>query len=444
MRSFWCVLVVVVVGLAPVAAAAPTAPASSSTDVGAIAVESTSQVTITVSVTDENGDPVSGANVTVSYDGTEQTGETFANGKAFFDVPDGADVTVDVSASDLALNRPTSVSNVDAETTVDVQLFPAATALVSVQTPNGEAVEGATVRLRKDGEVLTSASGETAANGTFVASGIERGNYTVSVRSAGYYSTQTSFVVANRAGKTVELEPGTASVTFTTVDGHFDDDRAVSANVVLFQGETQLLNLSTGSSGARSVSLDVNTRYRVVVKKSGYQRETQVLTTGERDSSVTYAINRTPSLTVTPANSQVVTGQTVRVSVTDEYDEPVEGASISVGGDALAETDANGEATVTIEDAGTVEVVAERGSLSSSATVEGVAPGGDSTTVATTEPPTEPPTTEPPTTEPPTTEPVTTGSEEGSGPFPTPGFGGVAALLAVALSVAALARRRAA
>lgn len=433
-------MLVVAVCLAPVAGAAPVAsgatPGPSEAD--ATASGSTTQaVTITVSVVDADGQAVGGANVTVRYGGETKTGETFANGKAFFDVPEGTDVSVDVSAPDLALNRPKTVSNVDAETTVNVTMYPAATALVTVRTPSGQAVEGAQVRLRKAGAVLTSVSGVTASNGTFVASDVERGNYTATVTADGYFSTSSSFVVANRAGKTVTLEPGTVAVEFATVDGHFADDRPVTATVELYDGDQFVSNISTGQSGLRTVSLDVNTEYRVVVKKNGYQRESQVLSVGESDASVQYAINRTPSLSVSAANTQVVTGQTVRVSVTDEYDEAVSNVSVRVDGEPVAETDAAGEAVVSIESAGTVEIVATKGDLSSSTTVEGVSPSTESaTTAATTTAATTVGTTTVGTTS------ATQTSENELDGLPTPGFGGLAGLLAVVLSVVVLVRRQ--
>jgi MYXO-CTERM domain-containing protein len=141
---------------------------------------------------------------------------------------------------------------------------------------------------------------------------------------------------------------------------------------------------------------------------------------------MTFAINRTPSLAVETANAQVVTGQTVRVSVTDEYDEQVVDASVRVGGETVTATDENGEALVTIESAGSVDVVATKGDLEAAATVEGVSPSTETTAVTTTLTTTEAPTT----------------TEDESDGLPTPGFGGVAALVAVALSLLALARRR--
>jgi|AntRauTorcE11898_2_1112593.scaffolds.fasta_scaffold02680_4 hypothetical protein len=442
MRTLLGVLVVAVC-LAPVAAAAPVAtvaPGATGANAASTTDSTGTAVTITVSVVDADGNPVGGANVSVTYDGTMQTTETFSNGKAFFDVPDGADVTVDVSADDLALNRPKTLSNVDSETTVNVTMYPAATAVVTVLTPTDQPIEGANVRLRKDGAVLTSASGETAANGTFVAENVEKGNYTVKVTADGYYSTTQSFVVANRAEKTVTVEPGTVTVNFQTVDGHFDDDRPLNANVELYDGNQFVSNISTGESGQRRVSLDVNTNYRVVVKKSGYERETGVVSVGESDSSVTYAMERTPSLSVEAANSQVVTGQTVRVSVTDEYDEAVPNASVRVDGETVASTDANGEALVQVESTGTVDIVATVDDLEASTTVEGVAPSTDPGTT-TSDATTTAMTTDAPTTGT-TTDAATTPPDDGPGGLPTPGFGSVAALAAVALSVLALARRR--
>jgi len=415
MRTLVAVLVVAVC-LAPAASAAP--------------VASTEQVTITVNVVDESGDPVGGADVTVTYGDTEESGQTFSNGKVFFDVEAGADVTVDAEADGLALNSPKTVADVDGSTEVELRMYPSATAAITVQDGDGRAIEGARVELGKADEPTAAVTGETAANGTFVATNVEEGEYTVRVRSEGYYRTETSLRVANRAGKTVSLEAGTVNVEFRTIEGHFEDDRPLSANVVLFEDGEQLLNLSTGTSGVRSVGVDVNTQYRVVVKKPGYEEATATFTTGESDSSVRYAINRTPSLSIAAENTQVVTGQSVRVTATDEYDEPVEGASVLVGGESVAETGADGTATVTIDADGEVNVTAVSGTLEATTTVEGVEPGEAETT--TDEPTTVATTTEEPTTEPPT--------DDGSASVP--GFGALVAAFAVALTALALARRR--
>lgn len=434
MRPLLAVLVVAVC-LAPATAGA--AAATTAADA------STEQVTITVVVVNENENPVGGANVTVTYDDTSKSQETFSNGKVFFDVPEGADVEVDVEHPDLALNAPVDAENVDGSTEVQVQMFPAATAVIDVEDPSGNPIEGATVRLRKSDEVLTYNTGQTAANGTFTASDLEQGNYSVTVKSAGYYEQRTSVYVSQRSGKTVTLEPGTVTVEFRTIDGHFADERSLSATVELYSNGESVAQLSTGSSGTRAVSLDVNTQYRVVVTKDGYSEQTQTLRTDESDSSVTYSLNRTPGLSVTPANSQVVTGQSVRVTVTDEYDEPVAGASIQVAGETVAETDENGQALVTIDSAGDVTVTAVSGSLESTATVQGVEPSteGTTTTAATTTAGTATaPTTAATTTEA-TTEATTEQDDEDEGGS-IPGFGGLVAIVALALSVAALAHRR--
>lgn len=418
MRALLGVLVVAIC-LAPVVGAV-----SATTDTAAEA--DAADVTITVLVTDDNGDPVDEAVVTVSYDGGEQASETFSNGKALFDVPEGADVEVTVTHPDLAFNNERSVSSVDADTEIPVVMYPKATAEVTVENAAGDPVEGARVRLEKSDEVLPVARILTAANGTVVVPDIEAGEYDVRVTRAGFYTKEETMTVSNRAGKTVTIESGTVSVEFTTIDGHFNDSRTLQANVVLESDGERIANLSTGSSGTRSVSLDVNTRFQVTVKKPGYEDVTYTLRTQESDATATYAIVRTPSLTIDPANTQVVTGQSVRVTVVDEYDEPVSGASIQVNGTTVAETDDAGEALVTVEREGDVELSAVQGSLQTSVMLTGVAPS-DGTTETTTE------TTE--TTEEPTTEaPATTTEEISEG---IPGFGGLIAMLAVvALAVA--------
>lgn len=425
-------LVVVAVCVAPATAAATASTANA-------------DVTITVAVTDADGNAVGGANVTVSYDDTTKHAETFSNGQALFDVPEGADVSVSATHPDLALNHPASASDVDGETEITLEMYQQSTAVVTIEAPSGGAVADATVRMEKADESLPAVRATTAANGTIVASGLEAGEYDVRVTRSGYYTTEATMTVENRSTRTITIEPGSVAVTFETVDGHYADPPSLTATVVVYDGDDRVANFSTGSSGSRTVSLDVNTRYQVEVSKPGYDGTLFVLRTTERDVSETYALNRTPELSIEPANTQVVTGQSVRVSVTDEYDEAVAGASIQVDGDTVTETDANGEARVTIGSSGDVEITAVKGGLETTVIVEGVsADDDDSTTTATQAPATTAPstttaagTTAAATTAAATTPPATT-TEATDG---SPGFGATLAVVAVASALVALALR---
>jgi hypothetical protein len=423
-------LVVVAVCLAPVTATAASGTANA-------------DVTITVSVTDADGNPVGGANVTVAYDDTTKHAETFSNGEALFDVPEGADVSVSATDEDLALNHPVTASDVDGETEITLEMYQQSTAVVTIESPAGGPIGDATVRMEKADESLPAVRATTAANGTIVAPGLEAGEYDVRVTRAGYYTTEATMTVENRSTRTITIEPGSVAVTFETVDGHYADPPALPATVVVYDGEDRVANFSTGSSGTRTVSLDVNTRYRIEVSKSGYDGRLFLLRTTERDVSETFAINRTPALSIDPANTKVVTGQSVRVSVTDEYDEAVEGASIQVNGDTVTETDANGEALVEIDASGDVEITAVKGALETSVTIEGVSPDGEDTATATQAPATTAPATTAPagTTAPETTAATdppagTTTSTDGM-----PGFGAGLAVLAVATALVALVAR---
>jgi PGF-CTERM protein len=169
----------------------------------------------------------------------------------------------------------------------------------------------------------------------------------------------------------------------------------------------------------------VNRDYEVTVSKDGYVSASRSVSVDERPEQVSFIINREPAIGVDAANDRVVVGESTRLTVTDEYDEPVAGATVSVGGSEVGTTGEDGTYDVEIPEAGntTVEVRAE--GLSDSVTVEGVDPGGEATPTAT------PTATE-------TTTTATQTETEGGG---SPGFGALAAVLAL-LALVALARER--
>jgi hypothetical protein len=119
------------------------------------------------------------------------------------------------------------------------------------------------------------------------------------------------------------------------------------------------------------------------------------------------------------ANS-VAAGGDVLVQVRNAYDESVQGATVERGGESVGTTDASGELRVSVPEVGEFDVVASQNDISSEpAVVEGIDRAPDATEETTT---------------------TTTGTTEESDPLP--GFGPVVALVAAALAVAALRRRR--
>ncbi|MFB6107971.1 MAG: hypothetical protein ABEJ82_03900 [Haloplanus sp.] len=151
--AFVLALVVTVAGVGPAAAQSET-------------------VTLTVSVVDRAGDPVGNARLTAEWDGGSRSATTASNGKAFVDVPAGADVALSISHPDYVRNYPLSVEDAT-ERDVRMEVARKGSATVRVTDADG-VVTGATVTMRKD--LHDVASGTTDASGEFHSGTIEQGN----------------------------------------------------------------------------------------------------------------------------------------------------------------------------------------------------------------------------------------------------------------------------
>lgn len=105
---------------------------------GTTAVAAQNDVTMTVTVVDQNGEPVgSGVTVAATWDGGETTGQTASNGKVFLDVPEGADVELDIDDDRYVRNQPLLVSDAT-QRDVDLRVSPQGVATVSVTDTDGE------------------------------------------------------------------------------------------------------------------------------------------------------------------------------------------------------------------------------------------------------------------------------------------------------------------
>lgn len=60
------------------------------------------EVTMEVEVVDRGGNPLDGADLTASWEGGSDEATTAGNGRAFVDVPEGANVTITVDTVDWA------------------------------------------------------------------------------------------------------------------------------------------------------------------------------------------------------------------------------------------------------------------------------------------------------------------------------------------------------
>ncbi|WP_254279862.1 carboxypeptidase-like regulatory domain-containing protein [Haloarcula marina] len=386
------------------------------------------QTTLTVTVVDQNGDPVGDVDLSATWDGGEGgpvNETTRSNGQALVDVPEGADVTIRVTDDEYIRNQPFTVENASART-VEIDVARTARARITVRDTAGEAVSDARVQLYSDGRFITDQ--RTRENGTVRTPEIESGEYRLVVSKDGFFRNRTQVTIRNGATPTATLEEGSALVTVTVTDDHFEEPQAVRNASVTVSGAGTVQTLSNGQA---TISVPVNDDYDLRVTKDEYETADRRLVVREDNRSIDVTIRRTPSLSLVPDNQRVVVGETVRLRLTDEYGDTVGNVNVTQDGAVVGTTDESGMAVVPVESAGNVTFEAASDGLSTTATVEGVEPAAEET-------PTETATPTATATASPTATPTATTTTGGGGP----GFTTVTVLLAVAaLALLALRRR---
>lgn len=416
-RDRLAVLLVALVALSASAAVAAPAGASDAAE----ASGDTPDVTLTVTVTDNFNNPIQDATVVASWDGGETTGTTVSNGKTFVDVPEGATVEITVKHGAYVRNNPVVVEDAS-EQEVQVKVFRKAEASVTVTDQDGEPIADAKVTLFKRGNV--AASGRTDGQGVFDSGTIEKGDYHVVAVKSGFFTNETDVRVQDSTDLSLGLRQGTVTVQFEVTDDHFSPAKPIEGADIQIQN---VGTLKTTSDGTQTAAVPVNSDVEISVTKDGYETTTRTIRIGESSRDVSFTINRENALTLEPDNQQIVAGTKVRLTVTDEYGDTVEGATILVDGEEVGTTGADGTFQATLDSAGTHDIVAKHeGVTSSTVTVEAIEPGGEDTATATTKPDTETP----------------SATETGTSTLPVPGFGVGAALLALLGTVAVLRRQR--
>jgi PGF-CTERM protein len=364
----------------------------------------------------------------VRYDGGSNTTQTFSNGRALVDVPRGVDATVNVTDETYVINRPLTAESVDGETTVEVIMYPKATAVVEVEDDSG-VVRDAQVTLRKDGANEPLSPGVTGPNGVYQRSNVEAGTYTATVVKRGYRRTQAEVqVTPPSSGVTVSLEEATVPLTIQVFDDHFRTEQPLAdAEVTVLAGGEQVRQGPTGDNGRVQFSAGVNGLYVIRVTKAGYTTAEREIPLGESGADYEFRIQRTPTLSVNTGADSVIAGESVLVQVRNAYNEPVESVLVRRNGTNVGTTDGNGELRVSIPEVGRYEIVATDDGVSSEpAVVQGFQPATPTTEATPTATATATATPEPTTTE----------------SAPLPGFGPLVGLLAVVLAVVLVRRRR--
>lgn len=373
-------------------------------------------VTLTVSVVDDSGSTVAGAEIAAEWSGGSTTETTASNGKAFVDVPEGENVTLRVSHDDYVRNQPVEIEDADGGD-VEITVYPKAEATASVVDANGP-VADAEVRFVKDDRL--AASGTTDDDGEFSTGTVEAGEYDVRVKKAGYYVERTTVDVENDETTEIEVERGSVVVDFNVTDDHFDPPRAIEGAAVTVD---EFGSVRTLEDGQNSMRLPVNTRFSVTVGKARYENASGSVAVAEEPRQANFTMQRADALSLETVSERVVAGERVRLEVVDEYGAPVADATIRLDGEEVGETDDDGVLLATVESGGEHELVAEKGSLESNAvTVEAI---GDDTPTPTPEP----------------TPNATATPTPGESSVGMPGFEFGVALIGVALGVLLLARR---
>jgi hypothetical protein len=314
-----------------------------------------SQVTQTVSVVTTDGEPVSGATLNVSWSGGSAQETTRSNGQALVDVPAGADAAIEIDHPRYVRNSPYVVRNAS-QGPVEITVARAGTATITAVDADGDPLGNAIVLLRRSGSIVVE--GRTDSDGEFTTRRIEQREYALVVYKPGYLRNRSTLAVTGNVARTARVERGSVTVAARVTDDHFDPPRPVEGATVAVEG---IGSVATLSDGEATIQVPVNTRIGMTVSKPGYEdltREVQVRE-GRRTLNVTIS-------------DRVVVGERARVTVRDEYGSRVAGATVSLDGEQVGETDANGEATVRITETGRHEVTVRAESLMASATVRGV------------------------------------------------------------------------
>lgn len=347
---------------------------------GGPALVTAETTTLTVAVETRGGSAVGGATITATWDGGQTSATTANNGKAFVDVPEGERIEITVSHDDYTRNFPYVIqdsSSAPSEITVPVG---AKSSLAVTVVDDDGAVADAQVAIRWNGRIITN--GPTDASGNIATDTVEAGEYSVNVLKQGYYEKRVSVDVAGETSETITIESGSIPVEFNVTDSHFDPPKPVAEATIELDG---IGNFDTVQDGLATGRIPVNTEVEMTVTKDGYDSVTRTLTVDETDQTVDVDLQRTPGLTVDPANQRVVAGESVLVTVNDEYGDPVADATVRRNDTDVATTDENGQATVPLDEPGTYELSATTdGMTADGVTVEAISGDDTETTTATT------------------------------------------------------------
>lgn len=343
--------------------------------VGAIdsAVATANDVTVTVTIVDQSGDHIQNAELTATWEDGSTTATTRANGKAFMDVPDGAEVAIAVQHRTYVRNHPFRIPEASADA-VTIEVSPKSSGTIALRDQDG-AVADAQVILRQNGQTVTQ--GRSDGNGEFTTGVIEAGEYTVRVLKAGYYRAKETVAIRGDTRQELTLDRGTVTVTFHVQDQNFQPPEPIEDATI--SGDS-IGSIRTQPNGKQQVTVPVNSMVEVTVTKPGYRSVTKELITKERDTSVKIATRKHPEISFDLAMDRVVIGETMNITITDQYANPVADATVYLDEDPVGTTNQDGIVSVPINTAGEHTIHAETDSLATDPqTIIGVKPAASIT-----------------------------------------------------------------
>lgn len=356
-------------------------------------------VTVEIVVIDDSGETVSGVEVTVAWDGENQTKETLPDGSAAFGVPQGADLEVTIDHGAYVRNFPYEIDNVqtaEGEQRLREEVPVSHAGTLELQVRQGdEPVEDVTINLqdteaarwvegvKNDDGTVTAATGsgttqnfQTDEDGRVVINRLEQKDYRIFTSKSGYLRTETPITLAeSQQRENISVETARVQVDFYVEDHHYDPPEPLEGAEIRI--EERGITLETFSDGGQDQRLPVNSNYEIEVSKENYSSVSRTLRVDEEPKTFNVSISRIAKLKLDLLNNQVITGQTTRATVTNAYDEPIEGATIYVDGEEVGETDATGSFDVQLDEDGEHEVRASFDNLEDSAQIEAFDPDAE-------------------------------------------------------------------
>ncbi|MEF8773427.1 MAG: hypothetical protein V5A37_01760 [Halobacteriales archaeon] len=336
------------------------------------------QVALTVTVTDGLGHPFEDVTVTARWEGGEASVTTASNGMVIIDVPQGETVELSEQRQGYVRNHPVDVENATAREG-DVTMYRRAEGTVTGWKPDPTPVTEANVTLyRRDSVAVTGSTGE---DGQFETGVVERREYRLAAVKPGFYENEMTVTLTDGPSIPGRISQGSVVVTFSVADDHFPPPEPFENAAVRIEGVGVL---KTSADGTQTAAVPVNTELSIRVTKDGYRTASRTVAVGESPREFAFTVTREAALEVTPDNEQIVAGTTVRLTVTDEYGDPVSGALVTVDGGEAGETDDDGVLRVTLEEVGEHDLAARKAGVDSDpVTVDAVRPAGETTATPT-------------------------------------------------------------